>query len=61
MVKKMIASIFLLFVAFGFALASVLFGAGGIFPILVALSIVAVAVRMISQRGAASADDQFPA
>ena len=42
----MIASIFLLFVAFGITLAALLYGFGGIFPVLAALSILAVALRM---------------
>ena len=43
----MITSLFLLFVAFGVALASLFYGVGGIFPILVALSLFVVALRLI--------------
>ena len=45
----MITNIFLLFVAFGISIASILSGFGGIFPILVALSAVAIAIRLLSQ------------
>ena len=47
----MITSIFLLFVAFGVTLAALIYGLGGIFPILVALSIMVIVIRMISQPG----------
>lgn len=46
----MIASIFLLFVAFGISLAALIYGFGGIFPFLVGLSVLAVVVRMASER-----------
>ena len=51
----MITNIFLLFVAFGISIASILSGFGGIFPILVALSAVAVAIRLLS-RGAVDSE-----
>ncbi len=41
----MIASVFLLFVAFGVAIAALLYGVGGIFPILVALSLFTLVLR----------------
>ena len=45
----MIASIFLLFLAFGITLASLLYGVGGIFPVLVALSAITIVARLLSQ------------
>jgi len=56
----MITNIFLLFVAFGISIASILSGFGGIFPILVALSAVAVAVRLLSQGAHEAEQDQAP-
>ena len=47
MVNLMITSIFLLFVATGIMLASLIYGVGGIFPILVALSILVILGRLI--------------
>ena len=41
----MIASVFLLFVAFGVAIAALMYGVGGIFPILVALSLFTLVLR----------------
>ena len=41
----MIASMFLTFVAFGVALAAMLYGVGGIFPFLIALSVLTVVLR----------------
>lgn len=58
MVKPMIASLFLLFVAFGVALASLIYGTGGIFPILVALSLLTIALRLLA--GAVSRPDSDP-
>ena len=48
-VNHMIASIFLLFLAFGITLASLLYGVGGIFPVLVALSAITIVARLLSQ------------
>lgn len=45
-VTDMIASIFLLFFAFGITLASLLYGVGGIFPVLVALSAITIVARL---------------
>jgi hypothetical protein len=42
----MIASLFLAFVACGVALAAMLYGVGGIFPFLIALSILTVVLRL---------------
>ncbi len=54
----MITNIFLLFVAFGISIASILSGFGGIFPILVALSAVAVAIKLFSQGADDAETDQ---
>lgn len=56
----MITNIFLLFVAFGISIASILSGFGGIFPILVALSAVAVTIRLFSQGEDEADQDQAP-
>ena len=45
----MIASIFLLFFAFGITLASLMYGVGGVFPVLVALSAVTIVARLFAQ------------
>ena len=50
MVKSMITSIFLLFVATGIMLASLIYGVGGIFPVLVGLSLVVLMGRLLVQR-----------
>lgn len=47
MVICMIASLFLIFVALGVAFASLLYGVGGIFPLLVALSLATVFLRVV--------------
>ena len=54
----MITNIFLLFVAFGISIASIFSGFGGIFPILVALSAVAVAIRLLSHSADETEQDQ---
>ena len=41
----MVVSLFLAFVAFGVALAAMLYGVGGIFPFLIALSLLTVVLR----------------
>ncbi len=48
-VNIMIASIFLLFLAFGITLASLLYGVGGVFPVLVALSAITIVARLLSR------------
>ena len=49
MVSIMVASIFLLFFAFGIALACLMYGVGGILPVLVAISALIIVVRLLSQ------------
>ena len=48
-VNDMIASIFLLFFAFGITLASLMYGGGGVFPVLVALSAITIVTRLLGQ------------
>ncbi|MDA8585781.1 hypothetical protein N9L47_05845 [Rhodobacteraceae bacterium] len=57
----MITSVFLLFFAFGIALAAIFYGFGGIFPVLVALSVTAVAVKLIAQGPSDADHDQASA
>ena len=59
MVICMIASLFLIFVAFGVALASLLYGVGGIFPILVALSLATVFLRLVFRPADRPAQDAY--
>ena len=59
MVKYMITSIFLLFVATGIMLASLIYGVGGIFPILVGLSLVVLLGRILGGLLARRAPEAF--
>ena len=58
-VIDMSASIFLLFFAFGITLASLLYGVGGIFPVLVALSAITIVTRLLSQMVTRRAPEPF--
>ena len=55
----MITSIFLLFVATGIMLASLIYGVGGIFPILVGLSLVVLLGRILGGLLARRAPEAF--
>ena len=58
-VIDMIASIFLLFFAFGITLASLLYGVGGIFSVLVALSAITIVARLLGNMVASRAPETF--